>query len=75
LQRNDFAYVGLIGSRTKAARFQQRLSERNISNASQLVCPIGILGISGKQPAVVALSVAAALAQLKHTHINLPETI
>ena len=75
LQRNDFAYVGLIGSRTKAARFQQRLSERDISNASQLVCPIGILGISGKQPAVVALSVAAALAQLKHTHIKLPETI
>jgi xanthine dehydrogenase accessory factor len=65
LRRKDFAYVGLIGSRTKATRFQQRLKERQISNACQLVCPIGVLGISGKEPAVVALSIASALAQLK----------
>ena len=68
LRRHDFSYAGLIGSQTKAARFQQRLKDRNITHAHQLVCPIGILGITGKEPAVVALSIAASLAQLKKSN-------
>jgi xanthine dehydrogenase accessory factor len=71
LRRHDFSYAGLIGSQTKAARFQQRLKDRNITYAHQLVCPIGILGITGKEPAVVALSIAASLAQLKKSNNKL----
>ncbi|MDP4590737.1 MAG: XdhC family protein, partial [Burkholderiaceae bacterium] len=75
LRRHDFSYVGLIGSQTKAARFQQRLKDRNITHAHQLVCPIGILGITGKEPAVVALSIAASLAQLKKSNDKVFSTL
>jgi len=75
LRRHDFSYAGLIGSQTKAARFQQRLKDRNITHAHQLVCPIGILGITGKEPAVVALSIAASLAQLKKSNDKVFSTL
>ena len=60
-----FAYVGVIGSRTKRARFVKRLAEGGISAArvAELVCPIGIAGIRGKTPAVIAAGVAAELIQ------------
>lgn len=54
------AFVGLIGSRTKRARFVARLAADGVDPA-RLVCPIGAAGIVGKQPAVIAV---AALAQL-----------
>lgn len=54
------AYVGLIGSATKRARFLSRLSNEGI-DASRLTCPIGLPGVTGKQPAVIAI---AALAQI-----------
>lgn len=53
-------FVGLIGSRTKRARFVARLAADGVDPA-RLVCPIGAAGIVGKQPAVIAV---AALAQL-----------
>jgi xanthine dehydrogenase accessory factor len=63
LSRADFAWVGLIGSVTKRRRFVQRLAKRGISETSleQLVCPIGLSGIKGKQPATIALSLVAQL--------------
>ncbi len=66
LARSDLAYVGLIGSATKAARFRKRLSEQGLSQSqvANLVCPIGISGIEAKQPAAIAISVAAQLLQL-----------
>ncbi|KAF0128746.1 MAG: xanthine dehydrogenase accessory factor, partial [Xanthobacteraceae bacterium] len=55
-----FAHVGLIGSQTKRARFVKRLAALGLAEAaSQLRCPIGIGGLSGKEPAVIAASVAA----------------
>ena len=59
-----FAWAGLIGSATKRARFEKRLREGGIGEHSirRLHCPIGIGGITGKEPAVIAISVAAQLA-------------
>ena len=63
LLRNDFAFLGLIGSKTKRARFAQGLVKAGVSNAAlqRLVSPIGIGGLTGKEPAVIAVSVAAQL--------------
>lgn len=56
------AYVGLIGSETKKARFLRRLQEDEVS-ADSLTCPIGIPGLKSKAPEVIAISVAADLLQ------------
>lgn len=63
LKRGDFAWLGLIGSATKRRRFEQRLGKRGIGPAQlqRLVCPIGLSGIDGKQPATIALSLVAQL--------------
>ncbi len=53
-------FVGLIGSRTKRARFLKRLAADGV-DAARLTCPIGLPGIEGRQPEVIAI---AALAQL-----------
>ncbi|GAB3647056.1 xanthine dehydrogenase accessory protein XdhC [Ramlibacter alkalitolerans] len=61
----DLAYVGLIGSKTKWATFRHRLEERGFrkQELAQVTCPIGIPGIAGKQPEVIAVAVAAQLLQ------------
>ncbi len=63
LARGDFAWAGLIGSASKAARFRSRLAREKFSAASiaRLVCPIGIGGIASKWPAAIAVGVAAQL--------------
>ena len=60
----EFAWAGLIGSATKRARFEKRLREAGIADAAlaRLHCPIGIGSITGKEPAMIAISVAAQLA-------------
>lgn len=64
LQRADFRFLGLIGSATKRARFLKRLREAGIADGAlaRLTCPIGIAGLTGKEPSVIAVSVAAQLA-------------
>jgi xanthine dehydrogenase accessory factor len=64
LQRPDLLAVGLIGSDTKRARFLSRLAGMGIAG-ERLICPIGIGGIEGKAPAVVAVSVAAQILQMR----------
>jgi xanthine dehydrogenase accessory factor len=63
LRQDRFAYVGMIGSATKRARFVSQLRAAGIAEAriARLVCPIGLAGIVGKEPAVIALAVAAQL--------------
>lgn len=56
------AYVGLIGSETKKARFLRRLKDEGVDSAG-LTCPIGIPGLRSKAPEVIAVSVAADLLQ------------
>jgi xanthine dehydrogenase accessory factor len=59
----DFAWLGLIGSATKRKRFIHRLKQRGLSDQQlqRLVCPIGLAGIRGKQPATIALGLLAQL--------------
>ena len=62
LRRGDLS-VGLIGSRAKWARFRKQLVEGGHTPAvvDSITCPIGVPTLTGKSPAVVALSVAADL--------------
>lgn len=64
-ERADLPYVGLIGSRTKWATFRHRLQARGFTGAelAHVTCPIGVPGISGKAPEVIAVAVAAQLLQ------------
>jgi xanthine dehydrogenase accessory factor len=63
LRQDRFAYVGMIGSATKRARFLSQLRAAGIAEerVAKLVCPIGAPGIVGKEPAVIAVAVAAQL--------------
>ncbi len=62
-QRADLEFIGLIGSATKWATFRNRLRQRGFSDAEldRVTCPIGLPGIAGKAPEVIAASVAAQL--------------
>lgn len=63
LRRGDLGSVGLIGSGAKWARFRVRLREEGHDEAAldRITCPVGLPGIPGKAPAVIAVSVAADL--------------
>ena len=65
LRRGDFGFFGLIGSQTKRARFIHRFEERGIAPEAiaRMTCPIGVPGIEGKEPEVIAASVVAQLLQ------------
>jgi xanthine dehydrogenase accessory factor len=66
LKRPSNDWFGLIGSRTKRMQFERRLAERGVikQRLDDMVCPIGVPGIIGKAPAVIAASVAAQLLQV-----------
>lgn len=61
--RGDLPYVGLIGSQTKWATFRRRLEARGFTaeELARITCPIGVPGIAGKEPEVIAVAVAAQL--------------
>ncbi|MDP2261534.1 MAG: xanthine dehydrogenase accessory protein XdhC [Hydrogenophaga sp.] len=61
--RGDLTFLGLIGSRTKWATFRRRLVQRGFTDdeLDAVTCPIGLPGITGKEPAVIAASVVAQL--------------
>jgi xanthine dehydrogenase accessory factor len=63
LKREDAGWFGLIGSATKRVQFERRLRERGIpaDHLERMTCPIGLPGIDGKAPAVIAASVCAQL--------------
>ena len=66
LWRADFAFVGLIGSDTKRARFVSRLVRIGLGSATnRLMCPIGTPDTGGKAPAEIAIAVAAQLLQIR----------
>jgi xanthine dehydrogenase accessory factor len=64
-ERDDLPYIGLIGSKTKWATFGHRLEARGFTPAelARITCPIGVPGITGKEPEVIAVAVAAQLLQ------------
>lgn len=63
LARSCKDWFGLIGSDTKRSQFEARLRERGVDAArlGAMVCPVGLPGVKGKAPAVIAASVAAQL--------------
>lgn len=63
--RRDLPFIGLIGSQTKWATFRRRLCERGFAQQelAQVTCPVGMPGILGKEPEVIAIAVAAQLLQ------------
>lgn len=75
LARHDFAFFGLIGSASKRARFEHRLIARGIdpTRLLDMTCPIGVPGIRGKEPAVIAASVAAQLLQVREARQAIAE--
>ncbi len=62
---DDLPFVGLIGSKSKWAVFRHRLEARGFAaeDLARVTCPIGLPGIAGKQPEVIAVSAAAQLLQ------------
>ncbi|MEY4652263.1 MAG: hypothetical protein RI884_844 [Pseudomonadota bacterium] len=62
-ERGDLPFIGLIGSQTKWATFRHRLAQRGYTDSelAHITCPIGMPGITGKQPEVIAVAVAAQL--------------
>ncbi len=72
LRRGDFAFFGLIGSKTKRASFTHRLEARGIATATiaRMTCPIGLAGIDGKAPEVIAAGVVAQLLQVRSVVIE-----
>ena len=66
LRRPPVAFVGVIGSATKRARFLAKLARDGVDEAARarLTCPIGVEGIMGKEPAVIAIATLAQLLQL-----------
>ena len=67
LRRGAHRYLGLIGSGTKKATFLKRLEARGRTpqQLAGITCPIGLPGIAGKQPAVIAVAVVAELLTLE----------
>lgn len=63
LAAGRFAYVGLIGSDTKRARFTGAMRRMGMPDqiVDSLVCPIGLTKIADKAPAAIAASTAAQL--------------
>jgi xanthine dehydrogenase accessory factor len=64
-EHDDLPYVGLIGSKSKWATFRHRLEARGYRAAEldAVTCPIGVPGVVGKEPEVLAVAVAAQLMQ------------
>jgi xanthine dehydrogenase accessory factor len=67
LKRDDIqqghGWIGLIGSRSKRSAFEHRLRDRGHAPhlVERIACPIGLPGIHGKSPQVIAVSVVAQL--------------
>ncbi|MEX0860388.1 MAG: xanthine dehydrogenase accessory protein XdhC [Cucumibacter sp.] len=66
LARPDASYVGMIGSKTKRARFARwyRAEGGNPARLARLVCPIGGHDVPDKRPEIIAALTAAEL--LRH---------
>ena len=63
LKRDDFSYLGLIGSAPKALRFRKRLLAKGLTSTQidKLICPIGVKLQTLKSPMAVAVSIAMDL--------------
>mgnify|MGYP003582290123 CR=1 FL=1 len=61
-QHKSFCFLGLIGSKTKKARFESRLKLRFSDElVNRIQCPIGLVATSSKLPSIIAISAVAQL--------------
>ncbi len=67
-----FGFLGVIGSATKQARFRSRLLRKGCrpEEVARMTSPIGIAGIASKQPASIAIAVAAQLLQMRESSVR-----
>ena len=65
INRADFQYFGLIGSKGKWQRFKNRFKQREVdwNQIERVNCPIGLSNVSGKLPGEVAVSIAAEIVE------------
>jgi xanthine dehydrogenase accessory factor len=63
LRTSHLGSIGLIGSSAKWARFRRKLADEGHDDAAiaRVITPIGIPELAGKEPATIAVGVAAAL--------------
>lgn len=63
IDRNDFSYLGVIGSNIKGKRFRDRLRHKGWSDnlVSQLICPIGVKHTFLQSPISIAVSITSEL--------------
>lgn len=71
LRHGRFGWAGVIGSGPKTKRFRQRLAQRGFTAEAiaRLTMPIGVAGIRDKEPAAIAVAVAAQLLQLRESQV------
>ena len=68
LERDDFAYVGLIGSASKRAQLGRRLVQRGVGEAAlaRVTCPIGATsGLASKEPGAIAVGTVAEMLAIR----------
>ncbi|RFB81552.1 xanthine dehydrogenase accessory protein XdhC [Methylovirgula sp. 4M-Z18] len=66
LDRGDFAYLGLIGSKSKRKTFEHALRESGYTRAqlARLTCPIGGAQVHDKRPEIIAAMTAAEIIEV-----------
>lgn len=74
LARDDWTYVGLIGSKSKRAQFERRLLARGMAPDAlrRLVCPIGAGPLRSKAPGVIAVAAAAEILATREASLVSP---
>ena len=72
LKFNNFNFIGLIGSKTKRRRFENRLLKlgHKQSLIDLIECPIGLNTITSKKPGEIAISIIARLLEFRSSIIN-----
>ena len=70
IARDDLAYIGVIGSETKATTFRKRFEQRGRSGTeiARMICPIGLAALNSKHPGVIAVGVAADLIERRQLY-------
>lgn len=63
LRASHLGTIGLIGSSAKWSRFRAKLADEGLDEQTiaRVITPIGIAELTGKEPATIAVSVAASL--------------
>ena len=76
LSRSDSAFCGLIASKSKAARFRNRLRRKGFSEQelSRLIAPVGSDNGEHKEPMAVAVAIVAQLLEFSAASEKSPES-